>query len=481
MEIFSNNSKNIIKLIAKFQNNKIDRKEFNKNVLINTIITYNSIKKKNKNYIKLKKEQNEIFQSFFIQEQKQEENEKELLSKIRDRQSKRIVIEAIKEQREALLKGLSSQKNIKSIAEHTFNSYIPPKNISLSLNYELEEKTKKEKSKKYLSESNLEINYINPNYNDKIKIISNDFIEPPYIDDEFPDNNDISEENENGNFLKIINEEDEYLFYDEKLQKNEKPSLINCWDTRLKQQEIIDDFEELTQKRERSQTTKVNMISVVNQENIFKKEMNTYLKSNNTILYDEISQKDHFHEFAGFLSEKCYKNYMKKMNYSYLILMLLSYFDFEQFSNNFEFLEDSQAVIIFIKKILLFCGISASKIYDHLIRTVSNNKGNVTFENFLNFFLPIFDLSETYQYYKYSFLLYLVKKSGYNTISMSNYRLFCNLIKGKLIYEDDTCADIIGKMLPIIKVKYPKDDLDNLDYQHVSIILEFLVNYEYGH
>ena len=481
MEIFSYNSKNIIKLIAQFQNNKIDAKEFNKNVFINTIITYNNIKKKNKKYKKIKEEQNQIFQSFFIQEQKQEENEKELLSKIRDRQSKRIVIEAIKEQREALLKELSSQKIIKTNSEHTFNSYIPPKNISLSLNYELEEKTKKEKSKEYVSGSNVEINYINPNYNDKNKIISNDFIESPYINDEFLDNENF-EENENDDFLKIINEKDEYLFYDEKLKKNEKPSLVNSWDNRLKEQEIIDDFEELTQKRERNQTTKLNnMFLVVNQENVFKKEMNTYLKSNNTILYDEISQKDHFHEFAGYISEKCYKAYMKKMNYSYLILMLLSYFDFEQFSNNYEYFEDSQTIVIFIKKILLFCGISASKVYDHLIRTVTNNKGNITFEQFLNFFLPIFDLSDAFQYYKYSFLLYLVKKSGYNTISMSNYRLFCNLIKGKLIYEDDTCADIIGKMLPIIKVKYPKDDLDNLNYQHVNIILEFLVNYEYGH
>lgn len=483
MEIFSNNSKNIIKLISQFQNNKIDEKEFNKNVFINTIITYYNLKKKNKNYNKLKNEQNEIFQSYFIQEQKQEENEKELLSKIRDRKSKKIVVEAIKEQRETLLKELSSQKNIKTISEHTFNSYIPPKNISLSLNYELEEKTKKEKNKKYLSESNIEINYMNPNYNDKNKIITNDFIEPPYIKDDFSDNENFDEnENENDNFLKIINEEDEYLFYDEKLQKNEKLSLINSWDTKLKQQEIIDDFEELTQKRERSQISKLNnMFSILKQENVIRKEMNTYLKSNDTILYDEISQKDHFHEFAIYLSEKCYKTYMKKMNYSYLILMLLSYFDFEQFSNNYEFLEDSQAIVIFIKKILLFCGISAGKVYEHLTHIVANNKGNITFEHFLNFFLPIFDLSDTYQYYKYSFLLYLVKKSGYNTISMNNYRLFCNLIKGKLIYEEDTCSDIIGKMLPIIKVKYPKDDLDNLNYQHVNIILEFLVNYEYGH
>ena len=365
--------------------------------------------------------------------------------------------------------------------EQTYNSYIPPKNISLSLNYELEEKNKKEKNKKYLYESNVEINYMNPNYNDKNKIITNDFIEPPYIDDEFLDNDNIEgNENENDNFLKIINEEDEYLFYDEKLKKNEKLYLFDCWGNRLKQEEIIDDFEELMQKRDRSQIIDENNLLIIKQENIIKREMNTYLKSNNAILYNKISQEDHFHEFSAFLSEKSYKMYMKKMNYSFLILMLLSYFDFEQFSNNYENLEDLDALIIFIKKILLFCGISASKIYEHFIHIVSNYKGNVNFENFLNFFLSIFDLSEKYQNYKYNFLLFLVKKSGFNTISMNNYRLFCNLIKGKLIYEEETCSDIIGKMLPIIKAKYPKDDLDNLNYQHVSIILEFLVDYEMG-
>ena len=39
---------------------------------------------------------------------------------------------------------------------------------------------------------------------------------------------------------------------------------------------------------------------------------------------------------------------------------------------------------------------------------------------------------------------------------------------------------VIGKLIPIIKTKYPKDDPDNLNYKHVTIILEFLVNYIYG-
>ena len=491
MEVYAQGSKYISKIIVKYQNKEISTKELNKNILISTVFTYNYLRKKKTKNKKINKEQNEIFQSFYIREQKQEENEKELLSKIKDRKSRKIVLEAIKEQREDLLKELSSKKNLKLFNSPNFDSYIAPKNISLSLNFELN-KNNKNKYQKLLTESNIEISYINPNFNDKIKIISNDFIETSFLDniEEYDiniDNNNeennkkINIEKENDIFLEMLNEEDEFLFYDEKIQKNEKISLVNTWGNKLIKDDIIYDFEELKQKNKKNKITKNdNFFFVLKQENLIKKEMNTYLKSNHTILYDEISQKDHFHEFSGYLSEKIYKMYMKKMNYSYLILMLLSYFDFEQFSNNYEFLDDSKAVVIFIKKILLFCGISNNKIFESLIYYVNNFKGELNFEKYLSFFLPIFELSDKYQSYKYNFLLYLVKKSGYNTISMSNYRIFCNLIKSKLIYEEDTCDDIIGKMIPIIKAKYPKDDLDNLNYQHVNIILEFLVNYEYG-
>ena len=482
MEIFYQSSKYIIKLITDFQNNKVDKLSMNKNILIATIFNYNYFKKKNRNYNAINKEQSEIFKSFFIDEQKQEKNEKELISKIRDRKSKKIILEAIKEQRDSLIKDLSSKKNIKVLQDHTYNSYIPPKNISLSLNLELNKKTKKRKK---LLDSNAHISYINPNYSDKKKVISNDFIEPPYINEINElnsDNLNISDEieNENNNFLTLINEDDEFLFYDEKFRKNENMDSLTNWSNKLVKDDVINDFEELKQKKKRNKIAKVdNLFSILKQENIIKKEMNTYLKSNNTILYNEISQKDHFKEFTGYLSEKSYKAYMKKMNYSFLILMLLSYFDFEKFAEEYEYLDESKSIVIFIKRILLFCGIVSNKVYDSIINTVSNNKGNLSFENYVNFFLPIFDLSDKYQTYKYNFLLFLVKKSGYNTISMSNYRLFCNLIKGKAIYEEETCNDIIGKMIPIIRTKYPKDDLDNLNYQHVSIILEFLVNYEY--
>ena len=494
MEIFTHSSQYITKLITEFQNNNIDKITFNKNLLINAIFSYNCLQKKKKNYEQLKEEQNKIFQSFYIREQKQEENEKEILSKVRDRKSKKIVTDAIKEQREILLKELASKKNIKLIQEHTYDTFIPPKSISLSLNLELIKNKKTQKSQKQnnIFNTNLEIIYINPNLNDKNKKIKYNYIEPPYISDLDFDNINLNDEilnekkmltnnneNENDMFIKMLNEEkDEILFYDEKLSCNEKKSSMRDWEKALKKADIKNDFEEFKQKKHRNQIN--DIFSILKENDIIEKEKSTYLNSNSTLLYNELSLKNHFHEFMGYLSEKNYKIYMKKMNYSYLILMLLSYFDFEQFNNSFEYLEDSKVIATFIKKILLFCGISSNKIYESLLHVASNIKDDINFENYLNIFTSILNLSSKFQFYKYSFLLFLVKKKDHNTITLNNYRIFCELIKGKLIYEEEICDNIIGKMIPILKAKYPKDDLDNLNYQHVSIILEFLINYEYG-
>ena len=169
------------------------------------------------------------------------------------------------------------------------------------------------------------------------------------------------------------------------------------------------------------------------------------------------------------------------MNYNYVILMLLLFFDFESLVSSYEgIINASQTMLIFVKRIILFVGITNSKVYDPIIHSIENKKGKYTFEEFINCFMPIFDLPEKYQYYKYSFLLFLVKKKNENVITLSNFNIFCNLIRGKLIFEEDICEDIVGKLIPIIKVKYPKEDNDNLNYNHVTIILEYLVNYMYG-
>lgn len=91
--------------------------------------------------------------------------------------------------------------------------------------------------------------------------------------------------------------------------------------------------------------------------------------------------------------------------------MLLLYFDFEELVNSYnDIIDETNTMILFVKKMILFVGISNSKVYDPIIHSIASKKGKFSFEDFLNCFMPIFDLPEKYQYYKYGFLLFLVKK-----------------------------------------------------------------------
>lgn len=496
MEIFAKTSNYITKLITQFQNNEIDKSNFNKKILVNTIFSHFYFKKENKKYKNVKELQNSTFQSFFKLEYKQEQSEKQLISKIRDRKSKRIVEESIKKQRQSLLNDLSSKKDIKIFAEQTYNSYVPPKNLSLSVKFQLNNKTNY--NKKYIPKSDVKIQYINPNLNEREKrIITNNYIESPFYKDfdfdtfensnEFNNNNESSNndkninKNENDDLFDMIDkEDDEILFYDEKLEKFEKKTGFEGWIKRYSNDDITNDFQEYKQRNSNIIGQINDLYYTLQQDEIIKKGMELYLK-NSTTAYEQITKQEHYQEFTGYLSEKTYKIYIKKMNYSYLVVMLLNFFDYERFAKIYlGIVDESKILALYIKKLILNAGLSSSKVYELIIHNISNKKGHLNFEEYLSCFLPIFELSEKFQFYKYGLLLFLVKKNDVNVISLNNYRIFCNLIRGKLIFQSETCDDIISKLIPILKGKYPKDDTENLNFQHVSIILEFLVSYEYG-
>ena len=167
MELFTNNSKNIIKLISDYQNQKIDKNNFNKKILVNTIFNHFYFTKKAKKDNKIKEIQNKTYQSFFKCEYKTEQQEKQLFANIRDRKGKKMVEESIRANRENLIKDLSSKKDMNIFLEQTYNTYIPPKNTSLSMNFQ--SNTNKNFNKKYIPDTNLQIQYINPKQNKKGK------------------------------------------------------------------------------------------------------------------------------------------------------------------------------------------------------------------------------------------------------------------------------------------------------------------------
>ncbi len=147
MEIFSEKSKHIAKLISQYQSKKIDVKAFNKNMFITLAFNhfyFNNLKEKTK---QIRESQRQIFQSFFKLEATQESTEKKLIAKIKDKESKEEIEKEIRKQREDLIQKLYKQENITSYVENSYNSYIPPKNISLNLDYKIR-KTDRKKLKK---------------------------------------------------------------------------------------------------------------------------------------------------------------------------------------------------------------------------------------------------------------------------------------------------------------------------------------------
>ena len=329
MELFANSSRNIINLITDFQNKKIDKFNFNKKILVSTIFNHFYFTKDSKRENKIKETQNKTYQSFFKLEFKTEQSEKQLFANLRDRKGKKMLEESIRNNRENLIKNLSSKDDMKIFLEQTHNTFIPPKNISLSMNFQ--SNTNNNYNKKYIPESNLQIQYLNPTPNAKeYKLIEKDFIEPPFFPDndfivnlkeikskenneenkdknkddnfesELDNENNNSIKNENDDFINLLGEDDEILFYDEKLKQDEDPKKINDWNSKIKNNDMISDFQYLKQKN-KVITEQVNeLYYTLQQDKIIKNEMSYYLK-NSEIMYEKISQQDHFHEFSTYL------------------------------------------------------------------------------------------------------------------------------------------------------------------------------------
>ena len=227
--------------------------------------------------------------------------------------------------------------------EQTYNTYLPPKNTSLSMNFQYD--INNNYNKKLIPDSSLQIQYLNTKQRIKENnLITIEFIEPPF----FPDFNFNSEENNNSNqkdntinndnkepinkleiedeinelkndneqLIDLIGEDDEILFYEEKLKPDENPKKIDEWNSKISSNDMNSDFQYLKQRNKIFNVQVNELYYTLQQDKIIKNEITNYLKTSQRN-YEEISQKDHYHEFKQFLNEKIYRIYIKKMNYNY--------------------------------------------------------------------------------------------------------------------------------------------------------------------
>ncbi len=486
MELFFMNSRHITDLLIKFQNKNIEQKTFNRNILIDIALNCFYFNKESKKTLKLKETQNKILQAHFKKESLQEKEEKKLYNEVR--QKKETVENAqkkIKQMKEDLRNVLLQQKDITIYTEHTYKTYIPPKNYSLSLCFHL---NNFKQFKKYHSTSGADITYKNPSLSNPLKDkITIPYSEPPYIID---DDNDIfisshakseqheiieknKEENKN-ELKKIIDyDEDDILFYSEKLEKEQDIKKSSRWLNDINAEEINNNFNNMIEYRKDNKSLDNN--------NYFYYDLNYSISECAAgSIFDDIPMggENMYSKFSLYLPEKCYKTYMKKMNYNYIDLMLLTFFDLENEFSKFNYVEKEQIVLNFIKKMVLACGICNSKLWEQIIRAIVSKKGNFTFENYIECFTPIFEASEKYQTLKYKLLLFLVINQNNKTLSMENYKVFCNLIKGKWVYEEQMYKKLSKNMIERFKEKFPKDYTDNFQYYKICSIVEDLVDNE---
>ena len=483
MEIFSLSSRYISNLVIKYQNKEVDKTILNNNIFADLAFNYFFFKKKNKEAKKIKEKQSEIFSDFITKEAEQEAENNKLKDKVKKRLETSENAQAIiKEKRKELLNELFQHKGITIYAEHSYNSYIPPKNLSVSLDFHL---SNYKEYKKYVSESDTKINYQNPEMNPKKEKVNINYDEPPFVVDENTDlfiinesknqGKDISQniKNEDIKSLKnIMNEEEEdTLFYSEKLENPDDIKNYSKWLKDIQNEEITSNFNSLCEERNNNKNFDFS--------NFFYFETTNNLSdSDPSSIFDEIPEYgDRYKKFSQYLSDKSYKNFMKKMNYNYLDLMLLNYFDLHSEFQKYNFLQKELVAMSFVKKFILNCGICNSKIYDNVIKLIATKKGNFNFENFLDCFVPILENKlDKCQTFKYKFLMNLVKNQHTQIISMENYKIFCNLIKGKSVYEEESCKKLSKNMIENFKNKYPRENADDFKYFQILAIIEYLID-----
>jgi hypothetical protein len=329
------------------------------------------------------------------------------------------------------------------------------------------------------------INYQNPVLNSKDDKIYIPYVEPPYIEDENTDVYILHHEinNNDNNIIENIKKEkidklksimndieDDTLFYSEKLDREEDIKNASKWLSDLNDGGIESDFNSLSEERKNNKN--------FNLSNLFCYETKySFDSSDPSRIFDEIPYYgDRYKKFSEYLSDKSYKIHMKKMNYDYLDLMLLLFFDLNSDFQKYNFLQKETVALSFMKKFLLNAGICHNKIYESVMKIISSKKESFNFENFLDCLVPVLENKyDKCQTLKYRFLLNLVKNQKKQIVTMENYKAFLNLIKGKSIYDEEQHRKLSKNLIENFKNKFPNENPDNFTCFQIMTIVEYII------
>lgn len=460
IEQFNSMTQSIVNKITEFKNKEITKNDLNKYMLANMSYILSSttkIKQKNK-----------------LIDEKQYSATMKCISKIKTYHGN-INFKPVE---------LETNPIMKKLLNPTLESYIPFSELSYT--------TEKQFYNFYSNKKRLENDNTLPQkeeIEDKKKEIT--YFESPI--NFTKKHKSIDTKNNKDNIFNLLNESDDLLFLssndDETSRTIFLDNLLYSFDESNKEDPYNDDKDIFEKKIETSAFTSDEIQPIKNKTmketfgfvNLILYNFSTSCSSRGSnggsfgatscgdnILGNEVYE----YEFKDFLTLKTFNKYSEEMNIDYIRYLLLLYKNAICFSNENIFCED-KAFSSLMKSFLLKIGLINKKYYEEIVNSLSFIKIlNSNFEIFIKAFSKILKYKDENQIHKYKLLLYLLKPGDEEEINIKHINCFMQLIKGKYVYDEEICEDIIHNLISKYNKIYCEEASINFNFRKILIILE---------
>ena len=175
-------------------------------------------------------------------------------------------------------------------------------------------------------------------------------------------------------------------------------------------------------------------------------------------------------EFFNYMNFEYFNKCCEQMSIDYLRYMLVIYSNTINNSKKF-LLYENKMFMNSIKMFILKIGISSKKLYDKFIQNLFINKHNISFEDFVKSFFIILKIKDENSILKYKFIISLFR-FGEEDINVKHINIFLQLIKGKIIFDNNLYDEISRNLISRYDRLYSNEIGQNFKFSKIMICLE---------
>jgi hypothetical protein len=176
-------------------------------------------------------------------------------------------------------------------------------------------------------------------------------------------------------------------------------------------------------------------------------------------------------EFKNYMTKETFNKYSDQMNIDYLRYMLVIYSNAVSQSKKIFYCEKKMFINL-MKVFILKSGISSKKLYDKICQSLFINRNEeCSFENFVKSFSTILKLKDDYSVLKYK-LIMSVFLYGEEEITVNHINIFLQLIKGKLIYDEEIWDKLSRSLIKKYDRIYSYELGTNFKFEKILLCLE---------